>query len=249
MTITQEDLTKPEEKSVEVTQSRNRSMQEGIGSVDQCGRGRHGRKRAATKKQNSLLVVKTCCLFVERCSSRNLETTTAALKSSMLVEGRKIEVKRSFPDYGERYEIKYEYCQHVMQWEINYYSPKALNDEEVENEFFQEGSDRKGYYDIIPRLSCYNNLSYNPYDLILQSKEKNSDSLQQILSFLIKSFERDQSPKLDLLLKSNRLTSHPLSLIPPSSQVVICVEHDLEPFPCILSHPKRSLTLHRVPSL
>jgi hypothetical protein len=133
----------------------------------------------------------------------------------MLVGGRKIEVKRSLSGYGERYEIKYEYCQHMIQWEINYYSPQILGEEE-EDEFQGSGDgDRDrggGYYDIIPRLSCYNNLFYNPYDLILQFKEeqqqKETDSLtvklQQILSFIIKSFEKDQSTKLELLSKSNR---------------------------------------------
>ena len=140
----------------------------------------------------------------------------------LVLEGRKIEVKGSLPGYGERYEVRYEYCQHAIQWEINYYSPHTLG--EVEEEGSGNGDRGEGYYDLIPRLSCYTNLYYNPYDLILQFKEhkrqKESDSaavssVPQILSFLIESLEKDQSSKLELLPKSHR-SALPLLLLSSS---------------------------------
>lgn len=110
-------------------------------------------------------------------------------------KSRKLEIKKSLPKFGRRYEVKYEYCQHAIQWCIDYYT----SDE--------------GYYDLIPQLSCYQNLCYNPYDLIkeyndyIESIVMNATetlTVDKIISFLINSLEKDQSSKLELLAKSNR---------------------------------------------
>jgi hypothetical protein len=114
----------------------------------------------------------------------------------MYVCGRKVEIKKIQKGYGARYEIKYDYCQHTIQWDLDYFS----SHEECR------------YYDLIPRRSSFSDICYNPYEVLKKIKEILAPDAPEphllfpkLISFLMKSLEDDQFSKLEFLAKSHRL--------------------------------------------